>query len=289
MSRRKKIIFGSIATLVVAIAAGAYAINQMAVGIPAFYLWRAGSGKLQTVGRADVNGISIYYEVYGDGRPILVLHGAGAFLESMNHQIRALASDHRVIAVDSRGQGRSTDSDAPITYSQMGDDMIKLLDSMQLRQADVVGWSDGGIVGLDMAMKHPDRVRRLVAVSANYDVDGVDQKQMTPEMLAEIETESKLFYDLIAPDPSHFPVMMRKVMTMVQTEPHYTVEELGEIRSPTLIVAGEDDIILADHTAKLAAAIPGAKKIIVPRASHMGPLEQPEVYNALIGDFLDAP
>jgi pimeloyl-ACP methyl ester carboxylesterase len=232
-----------------------------------------------------VNGVSIYYETYGDGRPVLVLHGATAFLETTHNQIRGLVPGHRVIAVDSRAQGRSTDSDAPLTYAQMDDDMIKLLDSMQIQQVDVVGWSDGGIIGLDMAMKHPERVRRLVAMGANYDVDGVDFDAVDPGSFSDV----KLVYDRIAPDPSHFPVMLKKVMTMIHTEPHYTTAELGQIRAPTLIIAGERDVIRADHTDKLAAAIPGATKVIVAGATHMGPLEKPEIYNSMIVEFLDAP
>src|SRR5258706_14143926 len=113
MSRRAKRIGVAAAALVGVLAVGVYAINRAAVGIPAFYLWRATSGELRGTHRAKVNDISIYYETYGEGRPVLVLHGATAFLESMHYQIRGLAPNHRVIAVDTRAQGRSTDSDAP--------------------------------------------------------------------------------------------------------------------------------------------------------------------------------
>jgi len=220
---------------------------------------------------------------------VLLLHGAGAFLESMHYFITGLAPTHTVIAVDSRAQGRSTDSNAPLTYAQMGDDMIRLMDALHIKQIDVVGWSDGGIVGLDMAMKHPDRVRRLVAISANYDVNGIDAAQLSPNFEADMMREIKPIYDAIAPDPPHFPAMVKKVTWMVHHEPHYSLAELGHIRARTLILAGEHDIILRAHTDALAAAIPGSKKIIVPRASHIGPLEQPDVYNRLAMEFLDGP
>lgn len=275
------------AILAVALIAGVYAVNRFAFGIPAFLFWRATSGELRGRHRADVNGISIYYETYGDGPPVLVLHGATAFLESMGYQIRGLADDHRVVAVDSRAQGRSTDADVPITYTQMGDDMIKLLDALQLPQVDVVGWSDGGIIGLDMAMKHPERVRRLVAMGANFTPDGVDPKDIHLDEASDDPTGVKPIYELIAPDPSHFPVMIEKVTKMIRTEPNYTVADLGQIRAPTLIIAGEHDAILRPHTDQLAAAIPGSTKVIVPGASHLGPVEQPSVYNELIRDFLN--
>jgi pimeloyl-ACP methyl ester carboxylesterase len=287
MSRR----FILICALAVVIIAGGFGwtrFNRAAAGIPNFYVWKVVSGYRHNGHRATVNGISIYYETYGHGRPVLLLHGATAFLETMHYFITGLEPAHFVIAVDSRAQGRSTDSDAPISYALMGDDMIKLLDTMHISSTDVVGWSDGGIIGLDMAMKHPDRVRRLVAIGANYDVDGIDPKDFDPNN-EQPSSAAKLFYERVAPDPSHFPIMYKKVMTMIATQPHYTLAELSQIRCPTLIVAGEHDMILSAHTAQLAAAIPGARKIIVPGASHFGPLEQPQLYDAMVLEFLDAP
>ena len=284
MSKRRVLLC---AVVVIGAVFGWMLFNRVAIGIPDFYVWKAFSGHRHNGHRANVNGISIYYETYGHGRPVLLLHGATAFLETMHYFITGLSPDHFVIAVDSRAQGRSTDSDAPIGYALMGDDMIKLLDTMHIPSTDIVGWSDGGIIGLDMAMKHPNRVRRLVAIGANYDVDGLDPKQFQHENAD--ASASKPFYERVAPDPSHFPIMFKKVMSMLATQPHYTTAELGQIRCPTLIVAGEHDLILPEHTAKLAAAIPGARKIIVPGASHGGPLEQPAVYNAMVLQFLDAP
>src|SRR5258706_5021881 len=140
----------------------------------------------------------------------------------MHYFISALAPTHTVIAVDSRAQGRSTDSAAPLSYAQMGDDMIKLMDVLQLKQVDVVGWSDGGIVGLDMALKHPERVRRLIAIGANYDVNGVPPKDLSPQAFQVIAAEVKPSYDNVAPDPAHFPILVNQISTMLTHEPHYT-------------------------------------------------------------------
>ena len=252
-------------------------------------MWRALSSEFRGAHRANVNGISIYYEVYGAGPPVLALHGAAGFLETMHPYVTALASTHTVIAVDSRAQGRSTDSSAPISYALMGDDMIKLLDALHIKQTDVVGWSDGGNIGLDMAMKHPERVRRLVTIGANYDVAGVDKRAMDPASEAQIEGAVRPFYERVAPDPAHFPIMFKKVMTMVNTQPHYTLAQLEQIRARTLIVAGEHDIILYSHTEQLSRAIPGAREIIVVDASHMGPLEKPDLYGRMAAEFLNAP
>jgi pimeloyl-ACP methyl ester carboxylesterase len=194
-----------------------------------------------------------------------------------------------VIAIDSRAQGRSTDSEAPITYGLMADDVLKLMGVLKLKQADIVGWSDGGIIGLDLAMNHPGRVRRLVAIGANYDTRGVAAHGTSADFTADVARQVKPFYDRIAPDPSHFRVMLAKIKTLVTTEPHYTIDDLGRIRAKTLIIAGEHDIILPAHTDTLANAIPDAQKVIVPGATHFGPLEKPDVYDDLVVNFLDAP
>ncbi len=289
MPRRTKIL-AALAVVTVAVAGASFGfaqIDRSNFGVPRFYAWRALSGEFHGSHRAAVNGVSLYYEVYGQGPPVLVLHGAAGFLETMHYFISGLSATHTVIAVDSRAQGRSTDAPGPLTYAAMGDDMITLFDALKIKQADVVGWSDGGIVGLDMAMKHPGRVRRLIAIGANYDAAGVDPKALSGDFTAQITAEVKPFYDRVAPDPSHFPVMAKKIEVMITTEPHYTLAELGRIRARTLIVAGAHDMILRAHTDALARAIPGAKEVIVPGASHFGPLEMPERYNEIVLNFLD--
>lgn len=287
MTRRRKVAAALVAAALI-LACGFYALDRALYGIPSFYVWRLVSGEYRGSHRASIDGVSIYYEVYGSGPPVLVLHGAGAFLETMHYFISGLAPNHTVIAVDSRAQGRSTDSATPLTYGLMGDDMLGLMKVLHLQSADVVGWSDGGIVALDMAMKST-RPRRIVAIGVNYDANGVDPREVSPQTLAEIAREIEPFYRLIAPDPSHFPILMRKIDIMVRTQPHYTLSELSRIRARTLIMAGQYDAIRAEHTARLAAAIPGATRIIVAGASHMGPLEKPRLYNRIVADFLAAP
>ena len=274
-----------IAGFVAALSAAIYVSDGPAHRWLAFYAWKLTAGKAHRGDHFNTGDVSIYYETYGAGPPVLVLHGGLGSHEGMSYQIRALSESHFVVAPDSRGHGRSTDSDAPLSYSVMSDDMSKLLDHLRIDRVDVVGWSDGGIIGLDLAMRHPEHIRRLVAISANYDVDGIpDGPDSDPDV-----PRAPLRYKLLAPDPAHWPVIYRKAVTMWHTQPHYTLAELSQIRCPTLIVAGQHDLILPEHTAKLAAAIAGARKIIVPGASHFGPLEQPETYNAIVLRFLDAP
>jgi pimeloyl-ACP methyl ester carboxylesterase len=285
MTRRTRIIAGIVAALVLVTLAAGWAVNRNLYGIPAFMLWRPST--FEGAHRADVNAISLYYETYGRGRPVIVLHGAMSSLEVMHPFITDLGRDHRVIAIDSRAQGRSGDAAGPLTYAKMAADVIALMDTLGIEKADVIGWSDGGIIGLDMAMKHPTRVRRLVAIGANFTPDGVAPGTFSSEGIAELETSARALYDLIAPDPSHFDAMLKKVRKMIATEPNYTTGDLGRIRAMTLIVAGEHDIILRPHTDAMAKAIPGATETIVPAAGHDGPLTMPDTYSKLARDFLD--
>ena len=264
------------------IAVLAFCLTSERRGLLNFYVWRVFAGKAHGGHFAKINEVSIYYETYGAGRPVLVLHGGLGSHEDMRNQIRALAKSHLVIAPDSRGQGRSTDSDTPLTYSAMADDMAQLLDCLHIDRADVVGWSDGGIIGLDLAMRYPEHVRRLVAISANYDPTGIPQSPTTNGDVP----RSPIRYRLFAKTPSYWPVIYRKVTVMWQTQPNYSLDDLGHINAPTLIMAGESDIIKPEHTAKLAKAIPGSQETIVKGATHSVPTDKADVVNKIILNFL---
>jgi pimeloyl-ACP methyl ester carboxylesterase len=279
-----------LAVLGLVVAAGAIAmasplLRRAATGRVAFRIWRILSPEAHRGGYAAVNGVRIYYETYGEGPPVLVLHGGLGSLVDMCHQIRALADKRFVLAPDSRGQGRSTDADAPLSYGLMADDMVRLLDVLHLGAVDVVGWSDGGIIGLDLAMRYPERVRHLVAIGANFDPTGLKE---LPPATVEVPPPPRA-YLRDAPDPGHWPTIYRKVMTMWRTEPHDTPGQLGQIKAPTLIIAGEFDAIRSEHTNQLARAIPGAMEEIVPGGTHFVLSEQSDVVNALILRFLNAP
>jgi pimeloyl-ACP methyl ester carboxylesterase len=285
MAKKTKIALIVIVVLVGALAAAFYAFNRSAVGIPAFYVWKAVSGKAHGGQYADINGIRIYYETYGTGRPVLVLQGDAAAIEAVHYQISALAASRFVIAPDSRAHGRSTDSNQPLSYDLMANDMLKLLDKLNIAEADVVGWSGGGIVGLALAMHHPERVKRLVVFGAPYDVDGVDLDRCPIVPADEEIAPMRDFYKRNAPDPNHWPVFFQKVAQM-ETQIHYSVTDLGAIKAPTLVMAGEFDCIKRQHTDQLAKAIPGATEEIIKGATHAAPILQPDVVNANILKFL---
>jgi pimeloyl-ACP methyl ester carboxylesterase len=247
-----------------------------------FYAWRLLSGKAHGGHLAEVNNVSIYYETYGAGPPVLVLHGGLGSIEGMRNQIKALADSHLVVAPDSRGQGKSTDAPVRLTYSVMADDMVRLLDHLQIARTDVVGWSDGGIIGLDLAIRYPERIGRLVAISANYDPSGIPQGPTADVVVP----RTPIKYWLLANDPAYWPVIYRKVAEMWRTEPNYSPADLGRIKAPTLIIAGEFDLIKREHTEQLSKAISGSQEVIVQGATHAVPTDKPDEVNKIILNFL---
>jgi pimeloyl-ACP methyl ester carboxylesterase len=283
MKNKMTFFFVSIGALAI-LSTAIYVINRPVHRWVGFYVWKIIAGEAHGGQYVNINNVEIYYETYGAGPPVLVLHGGLGSIQGMSDQIRALASSHFVVAADSRGHGRSTDSDAPLSYSLMSDDMLKLLDYLQLDRVDIVGWSDGGIIGLDLAMRHPERVRRLVAISANYDLDGLLER---PTLDADIP-RAPLRYRLLARDPAHWPALYRKVVTMWETQPHYTLNDLGHIKARTLVMAGEFDIIKREHTDQLARAIPGAQKVIIKGGTHTAVFDEARVVNDYIQRFLMA-
>ena len=247
-----------------------------------FPAWQRFSGTSHAKGAAKLDDVVIYYETFGDGPPVLVLHGGLGSFEALNYQIMALAKCHLVIAADIRGHGRSSDTSAPFTYALLSDDMLKLLDYLRIAKTDIVGWSDGGIIGLDLAIRHPGRVGRLVAVGANFDADGLTERPVLNENVPPMP----LRYRLFAPDPDHWSSLYRKVVTMWQTQPHYTQLDLNRIVAPTLIMAGEFDVVKPAHTHLLAASIRNSQEVVIQGASHALLMEKPEIANAYIMDFL---
>lgn len=255
-------------------------------GVPSFYLWKKVSGQAHGGNYANLDGVKIYYETYGKGPPVVVLHGGLAFLETMHYQITTLASDHFVVAIDSRGHGRSSDGPGPLHYAAMTDDVVGVMDRLHITKADVVGWSDGGIIGLDLAMRYPDRIRKLVTIGANFDVSGLIKPASPVPADSAALAGLRDFYRHVSPTPQNWPSFYAKVQRMWATEPHYSIADLNKIHSPVLVIAGEHDLIRRDHTDELARAIPGARELIVPGASHFVPLEDPEAIDPAIRTFL---
>lgn len=222
-----------------------------------------------------VAGARLYYETYGQGEPLLLLHGYGQSIAAWHLQLAELARHFRVLAVDTRGHGRSFDETNPdLTYDLLAQDVRQLLDHLQLRRVRVLGWSDGANTALHLARQAPDYVAALVLVEANLTPapDAVD-----PALLALLQQE------LTTLAPTSAAARWHRLQLH---EPHLRPTDLAGLRVPTLVLAGQYDVILEAHTRALAAAIPGAELTIFPEASHFVPHEQPREFNARVLDFL---
>jgi len=239
--------------------------------------------------RLATRGLVLYYEVEGHGPPLLLLHGGAGNGMQFEKQRPAFAPAHRLIVPDCRAQGRTTDRPGPLTYHDMAEDMIALLDSLKLRRVDIMGWSDGGNIGLDMAFHHPDRVDHLVTFGANASVEGLPKADRAWNATATAESLGagmKAVWTSLNPQPDHYREAMNKVLEMWRTLPDFSTSELAGIRAHVLVCAGEHDLILPEHTSMLAHTIPGAEMWIVPGASHGAMRERPDLVNPRVLKFL---
>ena len=239
-------------------------------------------------GYAPVNGIHMYYAVYGAGDPILLIHGGLGHADIWANQVRDLMTDHRVIVADSRGHGRSTRNADPYSYDLMASDYLALLDYLKVDKVALVGWSDGGIIGLDIAMKHPERLTKLFAQAANATVDGVKPDVMENKTFVAYIDRCGKDYQKMSKTPDQYDAFVEQISHMWATEPAYSDADLGKITVPTAIALGDhDEAISREHTDHLAQVIPGAEEIILKNASHFAMLQDPAGYTQAVRDFVD--
>lgn len=240
-------------------------------------------------GMAPVNGIEMYYATYGAGDPVLLIHGGLGNADIWANQVIDLMQDHLVIVADSRGHGRSTRTEEPFGYDLMASDYLALLDYLKVDKVDLVGWSDGGIIGLDIAMSHPERLDHLFAHAANITTDGVDPTVGDdPVFMGIYATWMGEEYAKLSPTPDQFDAFIAQISEMWASQPNWTDDQVAAITVPTAVVAGDhDEAILPAHTEKIAALIPGAKLVILPEASHFAMLQAPAEYTAAIRALID--
>jgi len=223
------------------------------------------------------DGVKLYYEVYGDGPPLLLIHGNGASIWSMKNQIAFFSKDYRVIAMDSRDHGRSGDATGPLTFEAMTDDLAALLDHLHTGPVLVLGWSDGGIEALLLGIRHPDAVTKIAAMAVNLYPEG-------------IATE---FLKLEGPppktDPGHTPTRLERVDALDRDEPHIKPDALQAITVPTLVLASDHDAIADEHTLEIYHHLPNAQLVIFPGATHMIPVDDPALFNATVDRFFRTP
>ncbi|RYG02049.1 MAG: alpha/beta hydrolase [Chitinophagaceae bacterium] len=223
---------------------------------------------------AEVNGIKLYYEVYGTGQPMLVLHGNGGSIASASEFYKELSAKYKIIAIDSRGQGKSGDTDAPLTYDQMASDVNTLLDQINIDSAYIWGQSDGAILGLLLAKDYPKKVKKVVAFGSNIQPDSSAIFQWAIDGIHKILSESKDFKE-------------KRLNQMMKDFPQLQYDELAKIQAPVLVVAGDRDVIRPEHTLKIFQHIPKSQLFIVPGATHGASWEKKDLFLKVMYEFLD--
>jgi pimeloyl-ACP methyl ester carboxylesterase len=243
--------------------------------------------KAERSGTAPVNGIRIWYAEFGKGEPVLFVHGGLANSNYWGHQVRALVAAHyRVIVMDSRGHGRSTRNNQPYGYDLMASDVIGLLDYLKIEKVALVGWSDGAIIGLDIAMHHPERLSKLFAFAANIDPSGVTDSSNNPVVKKYIARAGRE-YAALSPTPNDYQAFLAQITHMWNSEPHWTKADFAKITVPTWIVdADHDEMLDHDQPRTMADWTPGAALLIEPDASHFAFLQDPEQFNRDVLHFL---
>ncbi|MGH7023170.1 MAG: alpha/beta fold hydrolase, partial [Caulobacteraceae bacterium] len=235
------------------------------------------------------DGARIYYSTYGAGAPVILLHGGLANQRYWGNQVAPLVADHhRVILIDSRGHGRSSRDARPFTYELMASDVVAVMDALEVRRAAVVGWSDGAIIGLVMALEDPQRLTRVFAFAANMDPSGVKPDTETNPTFARFIRQAAASYAELSPTPGGYAAFTAAIERMWDTEPNYAAADLARIATPVAIVDGDhDEAIKRAHTEYLARAIPGARLIIMKGVSHFAMLQDPARFNAAMLAFVD--
>jgi pimeloyl-ACP methyl ester carboxylesterase len=238
---------------------------------------------------AALRGVRMYYETRGRGPVLVLLHGGAGNGMQFEKQIPDFEKRFRLVIPDMCAQGRTTDRPGPLGYHAMAEDVIALMDRLHVRRFDLMGWSDGGVTGIDLAIHHPGRIRHLVTFGANFSPDGLeatDRAWNDTATVAAFGDGMREGWTKLSPEAAHYQEAMNKILHMWRTEPRFTPAELASIRTRAMICAGEHDLIRREHTEALARAIPGAMLWIVTGASHGAMIERPELVNPRVIEFL---
>jgi pimeloyl-ACP methyl ester carboxylesterase len=255
-----------------------------------------------------VNGLRLYYEIHGEGRPLVMLHGAYMTIDTLGPLLPGLAATRRVIAPEQQGHGHTADIDRPITYEQMADDTAALLHHLEIAQADVFGYSLGGAIALQLAIRHPEVVRKLVVASTGYTSDSMHAvalemfPSITPELFAGTPIEDAYLRN--APNPDDFPKLVEKLKRLDTTDFAWPDDDIRGIAAPTMIVVGDSDIVRLEHAIELFGllgggvmgdlqGIPKSQLAVLPGTSHFMPpgsglMDRADWLLELIAPFLDA-
>jgi pimeloyl-ACP methyl ester carboxylesterase len=232
----------------------------------------------------DIRGFKMYCEIYGSGKPLLLIHGNGGSIANWSKQISFFTQRYMVIIADSRAQGKSADASDSLSYEMMADDLAVLLDTLKVDSARVIGWSDGGINGLLMAIRHPRKVSKLAITGANLEPDTSAVFQEVRDMVQPFYSRLKNNNNKNAREKNQW-----KLIRLLLDEPHIALSEIQKIKCPTLVIGGDHDVIKEEHTMLIYKNIPQAYLWIVPDSGHSIPIVYETEFNRAVNEFFRKP
>jgi len=249
-------------------------------------------------GYAAVNGLHVYYETHGDGRPLVLLHGGVLTLDrTFGPVLPALAKNHQVIGIELQGHGHTADAERDMTLENLASDVEVLLAQLGIGQADFFGFSLGGMVSLELTIRHPGLAGRLVLASVPSRLDGYhpgtrpgaaepDWGRLPTAADGQMMEDD---YRRVAPDPGHFHQHLARTSALVAAFRGWSADQLASLRAPTLLLIGDNDFVRIEHAAEMLDTIPGAQLAVLPGTRHTEVMQRADQVLALVLPFLDAP
>jgi pimeloyl-ACP methyl ester carboxylesterase len=232
----------------------------------------------------DIRGFKMYAEIYGQGAPLLIIHGNGGSINNFLYQIPYFSKKYKVIIADSRAQGNSADNGDSLSYEMMADDYSALLDAMKIDSAYVIGWSDGGINALLLAIRHPQKVKKLASTGANLVPDTTAVPQQIWDMVNPMYTTLKAKSNKTVAEKKQY-----KLFRLLVEQPHIPLTDLQKISCPSLIIGGDHDVIKEEHTMLIYKNIPKAYLWILPNSGHSTPIVYKDDFNNVVDRFFSTP
>jgi pimeloyl-ACP methyl ester carboxylesterase len=261
-------------------------------------------GQTGQSGYAPVNGLEMYYEIHGAGRALVLLHGALMTIEGFGELLPALAETRRVIALEQQGHGRTADIDRPLSYEQMADDTAALLRHLEIEQADVFGYSMGGGIALQIAIRHPDLVRKLVIAAANYHPEGYYPEvlkaiqELKPEDFADSPWQEA--YARVAPNPEAFPALLGRIKDLDLRFEGWPRAQIQAIEAPTMVIVADSDVVRPEHAVEMfrllgggvpadLVGLPRSELTVLPGTTHVTLVDRAAWLTPMVTEFLDGP
>jgi pimeloyl-ACP methyl ester carboxylesterase len=242
---------------------------------------------------ANINGLKIYYEIQGSGRPLILLHGGLSTIDNSFSKMRPeFAARWKTIAIEQQAHGHTADVDRPLTYDQMAEDTAALLRKLGVKNADIFGWSDGGAIALRIAMRHPALVRKVAVFGTAYRATGIDDE--TQAAMAAMKADDpglkpfRQVYEKVAPKPGDWSTLIEKIKVLGTFE-GWSADEMRSIQTPVLLMIGDRDIVRPEHAVEMFRLIPNAHLAVLPGADHFGPVTQANLVARMVKEFFEAP